>query len=167
MQTYAAQKIESHSENSTSSEDIKKYIERGFGKSDKAVSYNWAVGILNVGKHWVTLVVDFLNEMLYEMDSLCQAKTDGNGYGRELTYKFSVVLNEVYGKSFTVKVKPVHQQKNGYDCGILALMNAESFVKIIADGKNFDQEDISADNDAETYRVNMVELYNAQKIVQK
>jgi Ulp1 family protease len=146
---------------------IKKLIENGPGNSNGTASYDWAVGIFNVGNHWITLVFDFINETLYEMDSLSQAKKEGDGHGRELTFKFSTVLNEVYKKQFAIRIKDVYQQENGYDCGILALMNAESFVKIIEDGKNFDQEDIFADNDAATYRVNMIELYNAQKIVQE
>jgi hypothetical protein len=57
-------------------------------------------------------------------------------------------------------------QENGYDCGILALMNAESFVKIIEDGKNFDKENIPCGN-AAAYRELMIRFYNAHTDVQK
>lgn len=88
------------------------------------------------------MVFDFLNETLYEMDSMSQVQYESDGYGRELTRKFSTVLNGVYNKLFAIRVKDVYRQENGYDCGILALMNAQSFVNIVVNGKNFDQETI-------------------------
>jgi hypothetical protein len=57
-------------------------------------------------------------------------------------------------------------KKNGYSFSILALMNTECFVKIIEDGKNFDQENIPCGN-AAAYRELMIRFYNAHTDVQK
>jgi Ulp1 family protease len=95
------------------------------------------------------------------MDSISQAKKDDTVNGRELTSKFAIVLCRIYKKEFILKVKDVHQQDNSYACGVLALVNAEWFVKIIAAGKCFDQETIPADN-AATYRATIAQFYDNQ-----
>ncbi|KAH3680773.1 hypothetical protein WICMUC_000124 [Wickerhamomyces mucosus] len=91
---------------------------------------------ININKtHWVMGIIDLKNKSIYYLDSLCKSKS------KHGSMSLNLMLEYVKGQASREGVSGLEegfelfhvldcpQQQNGYDCGVLSLMNALHYAK--------------------------------------
>ena len=111
------------------------------------------------GSHWSLLVLDNRDSVFYHLDSL--SSSGGNSsQARALAGKIS----KYRGIKLNIKEVKVTQQKNGFDCGIHCLVNAE---RVASQVKNYENlaEIKSLQDPISNKRPELLELINKLKDV--
>ncbi|KAI3657473.1 hypothetical protein MP638_002736 [Amoeboaphelidium occidentale] len=148
-----------HNKTSFSLDKVRLYIEEG-RKSMQHGGYRWAVGVLLDNNHWITLVIDFTDCILFELDSISKAPNCESA-GRTLTRTVLDVIGDIYQKDFNTRVFPVYQQQNDFDCGVHALINAEGVLRCISKCGKFDESSKLEAPSAADYRNSMIRFYDS------
>ena len=82
------------------------------------------------GSHWSLLVLDNRNKIFYHLDSLSDNVRGANSSeAKALAGKIS----QYEGIKLNIREVPVTQQKNGFDCGVHCLVNADRVANQIKD----------------------------------
>lgn len=78
------------------------------------------------GSHWSLLVLDNRNKIFYHLDSLSGANySEAKALAGKISQYEGITLN--------IREVPVTQQKNGFDCGVHCLANADRVANHIKD----------------------------------
>lgn len=106
-----------------------------FLDTKKLEKYSYIFAILNIGAHWILIVVDVKNETFYYMDpnkTECSSKKFFNRW-----IDFTKYYDEIYGtfelslinwKFKTLYINDIPKQKDGINCGVLCLMHIDYLI---------------------------------------
>jgi hypothetical protein len=112
-------------------------LEHRFGQYKNKVEQGYsnltATSVINLGNHWVTLVISHDEKSKKFRAYYCDS------FGSELLNEISGVLQKTFGiKTGDIGISKHTQQTDAYSCGPLALKNAKIITDSLKAGKSFD-----------------------------